>query len=126
MAEFVCKVGDATGHVFQQMETAQTETEARQKLSDRGFFVYNVRPNISVGGLVKGFKGDRALRPNDFLIFNQQLNTLIKAGLPILKCLDLLAERVALPSIRPLLQDRSEEHTSELQSPVHLVCPLLL
>lgn len=105
MAEFVCKVGDATGHVFQQMETAQTETEARQKLSDRGFFVYNVRPNISVGGLVKGFKGDRALRPNDFLIFNQQLNTLIKAGLPILKCLDLLAERVALPSIRPLLQD---------------------
>lgn len=105
MAEYVCKVGDATGHVFQQMETAQTETEARQKLSDRGFFVYTVRPNISVGGLVKGFKGDRALRPNDFLIFNQQLNTLIKAGLPILKCLDLLADRVALPTVRPLLQD---------------------
>ncbi|HEV2299539.1 MAG TPA: type II secretion system F family protein [Candidatus Acidoferrales bacterium] len=105
MAEFVCKVGDATGHVFQQMETAQTEKEARQKLADRGFFVYAVRPNISVIRALKGFQGNKALRANDFLIFNQQLNTLIKAGLPILKCLDLLADRVALPTIRPLLQD---------------------
>ena len=105
MAEFVCKVGDATGHVFQQMETAQTEIEARQRLADRGFYVYTVRPNISVSRILKGVQGGRALRANDFLIFNQQLNTLIKAGLPILKCLDLLADRVALPKIRPLLQD---------------------
>lgn len=105
MAEFVCKVGDATGHVFQQMETAQNAIEARQKLADRGLFVYAVRPNISVSGVLKGFQGGKALRANDFLIFNQQLNTLIKAGLPILKCLDLLADRVALPKIRPLLQD---------------------
>ena len=105
MAEFVCKVGDATGHVFQQTETAQTEVEARQKLADRGFYVYTVRPNISVSRVLKGLQGGRALRANDFLIFNQQLNTLIKAGLPILKCLDLLADRVALPKIRPLLQD---------------------
>ncbi|HKW89534.1 MAG TPA: type II secretion system F family protein [Candidatus Acidoferrales bacterium] len=105
MAEFVCKVGDATGHVFQQMETARTETEARQKLADRGFFVYTVHPNISVARVLKGFQNSKKLRPSDFLIFNQQLNTLIKAGLPILKCLDLLAGRVALPTIRPLLQD---------------------
>ncbi|HEV2489914.1 MAG TPA: type II secretion system F family protein [Candidatus Acidoferrales bacterium] len=105
MAEFVCKVGDATGHVFQQTETAQSETEARQKLADRGFFVYTVRPNLSVTRALKGMQGNQSLRANDFLIYNQQLNTLIKAGLPILKCLDLLADRVALPKIRPLLQD---------------------
>jgi type IV pilus assembly protein PilC len=29
-----------------------------------------------------------------FLIFNQQFNTLFRAGLPILKALDLLAERL--------------------------------
>jgi type IV pilus assembly protein PilC len=104
MAEFVCKVGDATGHVFQQMETAQSEAEARQRLADKGFFVYNVRPNISLSSAFGGIKGGRRLPANDFLIFNQQFNTLIKAGLPILKCLDLLAERVALPRIRPILQ----------------------
>ena len=41
----------------------------------------------------------------DFLIFNQQFNTLIKAGLPILKALDLLAERAAVPALRPILRD---------------------
>ena len=75
----------------------------RQKLSDRGFFVYSVQPR---GGLLSGTVGrrqDRLLRGSDFLIFNQQFNTLIKAGLPILKALDLLAERAASPRLRPLL-----------------------
>jgi len=40
---------------------------------------------------------------NDFLVFNQQFNTLIKAGIPILKSLDLLAERAAAPRLRPVL-----------------------
>lgn len=105
MAEFVCKVGDATGHVFQQLETAQSETEARQKLADRGFYVYGVRPNLSVERLIRGSRSSRKLPANDFMIFNQQFNTLIKAGLPILKALDLLADRAALPKMRPILND---------------------
>ncbi len=105
MAEFVCKVGDATGNVFQQMETAQSETEARQKLADRGFYVYGVRPNLSVERLIRGSRSSRKLPANDFMIFNQQFNTLIKAGLPILKALDLLADRAALPKMRPILND---------------------
>src|SRR5438876_2032329 len=32
----------------------------------------------------------------------------------------------ALVTVTPALPNRSEEHTSELQSPVHLVCRLLL
>ena len=48
---------------------------------------------------------DRKIRPNDFLIFNQQFNTLVKAGLPILRALDLLAERAAAPRLRPILTD---------------------
>lgn len=105
MAEFVCKVGDATGHVFQQMETAQSEVEVRQKLADRGFYVYGVRPNLTVGRLLGGARGGRKLPANDFHIFNQQFNTLVKAGLPILKALDLLADRAALPKIRPIVDD---------------------
>ena len=103
MAEFVCKVGDATGNVFQQLETAQSEAEARQKLADRGFYVYTVKPNLTVSAIFSGLRSNRKLPASDFLIFNQQFNTLIKAGLPILKALDLLADRAALPKIRPLL-----------------------
>src|SRR5580704_3730156 len=105
MTEFVCKVGDASGRTFQQMETAQSEAEARQKLVDRGLFVFSVSMQFDLLTRFSGSKSDRSIRPADFLIFNQQFSTLIKAGLPILKALELLAERAAAPRLRPILQD---------------------
>jgi type IV pilus assembly protein PilC len=105
MTEFVCKVGDTTGRVFQQLETAQSEAEARQKLADRGFFVFSVRMHFDLLSQFSGAARERKIRPADFLIFNQQFSTLIKAGLPILKALELLAERAAAPRLRPTLQD---------------------
>jgi len=105
MTEFVCKVGDTSGRTFQQMETAQTESEARQRLVDRGLFVFSVRSQFDLLTRFSGSKSDSRIRPADFLIFNQQFSTLIKAGLPILKALDLLAERAAAPRLRPILRD---------------------
>ena len=105
MAEYICKVGDTTGRIFQQLETAQSEGEARQKLSDRGLHVFSVKGNLNILSQFGRRTGSRKLKIHDFLIFNQQFNTLIKAGLPILKALDLLAERAAAESLRPLLQD---------------------
>jgi type IV pilus assembly protein PilC len=105
MAEFVCKVGDPSGRILQQVETAQSEGEARQKLAERGLYVFSVRTNIDfIAQLTKG-SSDRSIRPDDFLVFNQQFNTLVKAGLPILRALDLLAERAASPRLRPILGD---------------------
>src|SRR6266576_6851097 len=97
MAEFVCKVADASGRVYSQVEPAESISEARQKLSDRGLFVYQVRPREVVFGAAFGRRRDKLVHGNDFLVFNQQFNTLIKAGIPILKALDLLAERAAAP-----------------------------
>ena len=105
MAEFVCKVGDTTGRIFQQVETAHSENEARQKLADRGFYVFAVRAHFDLLAQVGRSRTDRAVRPADFLIFNQQFNTLIRAGLPIVKALDLLAERAAAQRLRPVLGD---------------------
>jgi type IV pilus assembly protein PilC len=102
MAEFVCKVADASGRVFSHVEPAQSIAEARQKLSDRGLFVYQVRARDGFFGETMTRHG-KAVRGDDFLVFNQQFNTLIKAGIPILKALDLLAERAAAASLRPVL-----------------------
>jgi type IV pilus assembly protein PilC len=115
MAEFVCKVADAAGRVFSHVEPAQTVSEARQKLSDRGLYVYSVKPRGALLGRTVGGSKGRVLKSADFLIFNQQFNTLIKAGLPILKGLDLLAERAASASLQPLLRnvrDRVREGAS--------------
>src|SRR5579863_4899190 len=105
MADFVCKVGDASGRVFQQVETAQSEDEARQRLADRGYYVFAVRNQFDLLSQLSQSGRDRKMRPADFLIFNQQFNTLIRAGLPILRALDLLAERAAAERLRPILED---------------------
>src|SRR5713226_8494155 len=114
MAEFVCRVADGNGRVFSHVEAAASLTEARQKLADRGLYVYSVEArNSLVSGILQ--RKDHTIRGSDFLIFNQQFNTLIKAGLPILRALDLLTERAASPKLRPVvgqLRDRVREGKS--------------
>lgn len=105
MADFLCKVADASGRVYSQVEAAQTLDEARQNLVDRGLFVYSVRPQGGFVGAMLQRNRKRAVGGTDFLVFNQQFNTLIRAGLPILKSLDLLSDRVAAPRLRPLLAE---------------------
>jgi type IV pilus assembly protein PilC len=87
------------------LETAQNEGEVRQKLAERGFHVFSVKNEFNILAELSGALRARKILINDFLIFNQQFNTLIRAGLPILKALDLLAERAAAERLRPILQD---------------------
>jgi type IV pilus assembly protein PilC len=103
MADYTCKVADSTGRVFSQIETAQSVVEARQKLSDRGLFVYSVKSRAGLAARLFQRRRDRIVGGTDFLVFNQQFNTLIKAGIPILRSLDLLADRAASPRLRPVL-----------------------
>src|SRR5277367_1905426 len=114
MGEFVCRVADGNGRVFSHVEAAGTLAEARQKLVDRGLFVYSVKSRT---GLLSGMhrQSGRAIGGTDFLILNQQFNTLIKAGLPILRALDLLADRASSPKLRPVIsqiRDRVREGKS--------------
>jgi type IV pilus assembly protein PilC len=115
MGEFVCRVADANGRVFSHVEAAGSLMEARQKLVDRGLYVYSVESRSSLlSGLLQR-RSDRQVSGTDFLILNQQFNTLVKAGLPILRALDLLADRAASQKLRPVLsqlRDRVREGKS--------------
>jgi type IV pilus assembly protein PilC len=115
MGEFVCRVADANGRVFSHIEAAGTLEEARQKLAERGLYVYSVEARSSLVSGMLGVRKQRKIGGNDFLILNQQFNTLIKAGLPILRALDLLATRASVPKLRPILtqlRDRVREGKS--------------
>src|SRR6202163_2901987 len=114
MGEFVCRVADGNGRVFSHVEAASSQAERRQKLTDRGLYIYSVE---SRSGLLTGFRrrSARSVDGTDFLILNQQFNTLIKAGLPILRALDLLGDRASSPRLRPVIQqirDRVREGKS--------------
>src|SRR5947208_3523963 len=115
MGQFHCRVAVAEWRVFSNVEPASSQEEARQKLVDRGLYVYSVE---SRGGRLAGLvrqKSGRQIGGSEFLILNQQFNTLIKAGLPILKSLDLLASRATSPKLRPVItqiRDRVREGKS--------------
>lgn len=116
MAEFLLKYADARGQVHQVSAEARNEKELRDRYARDGFVVYSV---AAKGGAIASGKGSRGPGVNmeKFLILNQQFVTLIRAGLPILKSLDLLAERLTDDKLRgPLTAVRDEVKTGALLS----------
>jgi type IV pilus assembly protein PilC len=105
MAEFLIKVADERGHLLQQVERGYSESEVRDRFVQQGYLVYWVKPRglLSAGG--SPFSRGRKIRQSQFLIFNQQFLTLIKAGLPILSSLDLLIKRQKNVHLRSLLEN---------------------
>jgi len=92
------RYADTRGHIHEQVAEAATEREARERLSQQGFLVYSVRSR-DLGARLGGFRRKKSIKLEKFLIFNQQFITLVRAGLPILKGLDLLADRLTDPKL---------------------------
>jgi len=99
MAEYVCKLGTDAGRVLTQTEEARSEEELRQRLRAQGFLVFSVRPKDILNFQIRAPRPGK-IRPDDFLIFNQQFLTLSKSGLPLQKSLDLLAHQTRSETLR--------------------------
>jgi type IV pilus assembly protein PilC len=104
MAEFLVKMADERGHVLQQVESGVSEQEIRERFAQQGFLVYSVKNRMGLlqvgGGLRK-----KALKADQFVVFNQQFLTLIKAGLPILNSLGILSKRQKNPYFKSILEN---------------------
>ena len=84
---------------------ATPEADVRDRFSQQGYLVYWVKPRGLLTGGGSLFSRTRKVRQGQFLIFNQQFLTLIKAGLPILNSLDLLIKRQKDPHLKSLLEN---------------------
>jgi type IV pilus assembly protein PilC len=98
MAEFVIKLADERGRVQQQVHSAATAEELHHRFSQAGYYVYSVKP--------RGLTGSRKkAKLETFIIFNQQFLTLVRAGLPILGSLEMLAKSQKNPAFAGQLQN---------------------
>jgi type IV pilus assembly protein PilC len=105
--QFICRVGTQDGRVLEEVFTAGDETALRSELAKLGYHLFEVRrrgaPKLALPGLGRG--GRRRIPVQDFMIFNQELAALLKAGLPLLQTLDLMLERMQSPVFKAVLTD---------------------
>ncbi len=101
MTEFVVRIADERGRVQEQTHAAATADELRARFTQAGYLVQSVKPK----NLLSGDGRKKKVNLEIFLVFNQQFLTLIKAGLPILGSLDLLARRQKVLNFRAQLED---------------------
>jgi type IV pilus assembly protein PilC len=102
--------------MHEQVADAPNEREARERLTQQGFLVYSITPK-DLSARLTGTSGKKTVDLEKFLIFNQQFVTLIRAGLPILKSLDLLADRLTDEKLGRYIQAvRKEVRTGTILS----------
>lgn len=109
MAEFLLRYADQRGQMHEQVAEASSERDARERLSQQGYLVYSVRQKDLAARLSGNTRTSKRINLEKFLIFNQQFVTLIRAGLPILKSLDLLADRLTDEKLTPHIKAVREE-----------------
>jgi type IV pilus assembly protein PilC len=109
MAEFVLKYADPKGAVHNQTTEGASEQEVRERFTRQGFLVYSVKARGLSLAAGSASLGRKRLNMEKFMIFNQQFVTLVRAGLPILKSLDLLAERLTDAKLMPYVNAVRED-----------------
>src|SRR5262245_60776432 len=107
MAEYVCRYGTPGGDILQDVYAADSERSLRVQMEQQGYYVFHIQRKLDAAALVKSFIAARRQKVSDkqFVIFNQELAALIHSGLPLLRSLELLMERVDNPDFGAILQD---------------------
>jgi type IV pilus assembly protein PilC len=107
MAEFICRLGTPAGDIVTRTIEAAAAGEARVRLEREGFKVFAVTAPKADGGSafsrLSGGGSRARVKPNDFLLFNQQLAALLHAGIPILQSISMLSKRSASARLRAVL-----------------------
>jgi type IV pilus assembly protein PilC len=113
MAEFICRLGTPAGEVVTRTVEAVGVGEARTRLEAEGYRVFSVAPPKKAGAasLTRGGKGglNARVKAGDFLLFNQQMAALVRAGIPILQAVGMLRRRAASARLRMVLADVEEK-----------------
>ena len=103
--EFRCRLATPDGTITEEVRVADSETRLRHDLEQKGLCVLAVRPRRAIAGLALALPQRRRIPSREFLVFNQELATLLKAGMPLVQSLEILRQRLTNPVLRSVLDD---------------------
>jgi type IV pilus assembly protein PilC len=106
--EFRCRLASPSGEIVEGVYVADSEARLRHEFEEKGLYVLAVQPKGAIAGLSLQLPKRQTIATREFLVFNQELATLLKAGMPLVQSLDLLKRRVESPMFRSVLEDIHE------------------
>src|SRR5687767_16007453 len=101
--EFRCRLGTPGGEVIEGVYIADNEARLRREFEEKGLFVLSLQSRAGLAGLSFSPKRVGKIGTQEFLVFNQELATLLKAGMPLVQSLDILRQRVSNPTFKAVL-----------------------
>ena len=107
--EFRCRLASPNGEIVEGVYVADTEARLRHDLEEKGLYVLSLHPKHAIAGISLQLPQRRGINTQEFLVFNQELATLLRAGMPLVQSLDLLRSRVTSPTFRRVLDDVHEK-----------------
>ncbi len=107
--EFRCRLGTPDGDVIDSVHVADSEARLRHELEHKGMCILSLRPRRGIGTISLQLPKRRRIPSREFLVFNQELATLLKAGMPLVQSLDILRNRLANPLFKSVLDDVYEK-----------------
>jgi type IV pilus assembly protein PilC len=103
--EFRCRLASASGEIVEGVYVAENEARLRHELEEKGLYVLSLQQKGGVAGLSLRLPARTSVPSREFLIFNQELATLLRAGMPLVQSLDLLKRRIESPVFQSVLND---------------------
>ena len=107
--EFRCRLASPNGEIVEGVYVADNEARLRHALEEKGLFVLSLHPKHAIAGVSLQLPQRKGINTREFLVFNQELATLLKAGMPLVQSLELLKRRVTAPAFRRVLDDVHEK-----------------
>ena len=107
--EFRCRLGTPGGEIVEGVYVAESEARLRREFEDKGLYVLAIqRAGRAALGSFKLPTRSR-ISTREFVVFNQELATLLKAGMPLVQSLDILRQRIGNPLLKTVLDDVYEK-----------------
>ena len=103
--EFRCRLGTERGEVIEEVYVAESESRLRQQLEAKGLYILSLTRRGGLGWPGLALPRRHRIKTREFLVFNQELATLLRAGMPLVQSLDILRQRVEDPSFKASLND---------------------
>lgn len=111
MPEFILRVGTPEGDVIERPVVAPSLRAAQEEARRQGLHVFGARRgSFQLRDLIPRI--GRPVSTEQFLLFNQELLALVRAGLPIVQSFDIMLERQKNPRFREILAEIREKLTS--------------